>query len=166
MDALPHAPPFSGMSFSHLTPAQESVIRDFGSTLELCKFGLTSSPSFTLWGNIDILFGSAMARDLLAKQLQLEFGRQVDISVSDDGLQTIVQIMPETALSHPSSLPNFNPPAFTSSALPQTTNPARTSSAIRKNPPRPMNCWMLYRDTRHKQLKDQHPHLTVQQICK
>ncbi|KAF2691514.1 mating type protein 2, partial [Lentithecium fluviatile CBS 122367] len=30
--------------------------------------------------------------------------------------------------------------------------------------PRPMNCWMLYRDTRHKELKDANPDLSVQAI--
>lgn len=35
-----------------------------------------------------------------------------------------------------------------------------------KKPPRPMNCWMLFRDDRHKKLKAENPDLTVQQICK
>ncbi|KAF2271215.1 hypothetical protein CC78DRAFT_485010, partial [Lojkania enalia] len=32
-------------------------------------------------------------------------------------------------------------------------------------PPRPMNCWMLYRDSMHKKLKAVNPDLTVQEIC-
>lgn len=154
------------MSFSHLTPAQENVIRDFDNTLELCKVALTSGPSFTLWGNVDTFFGSAMARELLATQLQLEFGRQVDISVSDDGLRTLVQLVSEAVPPRPSLLPISNPPSVTSNDLAQPATITRNTPAIRKNPPRPMNCWMLYRDTKHKQLKDQYPHLTVQQICK
>ncbi|KAF1966918.1 hypothetical protein BU23DRAFT_485163 [Bimuria novae-zelandiae CBS 107.79] len=35
---------------------------------------------------------------------------------------------------------------------------------MRKKAPRPMNCWMLFRDEHHKQLKDQNPQMTVQQI--
>ncbi|KAF2021735.1 mating type protein 2, partial [Aaosphaeria arxii CBS 175.79] len=30
--------------------------------------------------------------------------------------------------------------------------------------PRPMNCWMLYRDEKHRELKAKNPNLTVQQI--
>jgi hypothetical protein len=29
-----------------------------------------------------------------------------------------------------------------------------------------MNCWIIFRDAMHKQLKAESPHLTVQQICK
>lgn len=45
-----------------------------------------------------------------------------------------------------------------------------TSAALdvsgRKNPPRPMNCWMIYRDEQHKFLKAGNPELSVQDICK
>jgi hypothetical protein len=35
-----------------------------------------------------------------------------------------------------------------------------------RRPPRPMNCWMLFRDEKHRQLKTENPGLSVQQICK
>ncbi|KAF2440565.1 hypothetical protein P171DRAFT_368259 [Karstenula rhodostoma CBS 690.94] len=59
---------------------------------------------------------------------------------------------------------SLEPSSFTSTSTEQPATTSHTASSIRKGPPRPMNCWMLYRDTRHKQLKDQFPHLTVQQI--
>jgi hypothetical protein len=32
--------------------------------------------------------------------------------------------------------------------------------------PRPMNCWIIFRDVMHKQLKFDNPELSVQEICK
>jgi hypothetical protein len=41
-----------------------------------------------------------------------------------------------------------------------------TGLKAKKNPPRPMNCWLLFRDDMHKKLKASNPELSVQAICK
>lgn len=49
----------------------------------------------------------------------------------------------------------------------QTLSPrAGTAAVVVKKAPRPMNCWIIFRDAMHKKLKAESPHLTVQQICK
>ena len=165
--------------------AQATLVADFGRTLEICRIGLINRSYLSLAGNVDTLFGSTMAREFLAKQLCLSTGKVVDVSISEDGLQTIVQIVSENVPLNPTFLPNANPSlaTFTSQRLLQqpvgaqlpsptlnnpegSTNAARSASTVRKNPPRPMNCFLLYRDTRRIQLKEQHPTLTVQQISK
>jgi len=41
-----------------------------------------------------------------------------------------------------------------------------TVLASKKKVPRPMNSWMCFRDEMHKQLKQEHPNISVQEICK
>jgi hypothetical protein len=43
---------------------------------------------------------------------------------------------------------------------------AVTTTIGTKKAPRPMNCWIIFRDSMHKQLKGEHPDLSVQEICK
>jgi hypothetical protein len=56
--------------------------------------------------------------------------------------------------------------------LPQTHTSEQTAidmaavDAGLKNAPRPMNCWIIFRDVMHKSLKLGYPELTVQEICK
>lgn len=45
-----------------------------------------------------------------------------------------------------------------------TRSRSRSPTVNQKKPPRPMNCWMLFRDNKHKQLKQENPELTVQEI--
>jgi hypothetical protein len=43
---------------------------------------------------------------------------------------------------------------------------AVTATISAKKAPRPMNCWLIFRDIIHKQLKAERPDLSVQEICK
>ena len=182
MDPLSHSLTPGDMQPPHMTRDQITLIADFGNTLEFCKIGLASSPYLSLPYNVDVLFGNAMARDFLTKQLYLATGKNVEVSISEDRLRTIVQFATDKVSSHYSLSPTVNAspatftsrdaqqplsansPSSTSKDPEQPTSAARTASVLQKNPPRPMNCWLLFRDEKHKQLKQQHPHLTVQQI--
>lgn len=182
MDPLSHSFTPGDMQPPQMTRDQMTLIADFGNTLEFCKIGLASSPYLSLPYNVDVLFGNAMARDFLTKQLYLATGKNVEVSISDDRLRTIIQFATDKVTSHYSLSPSVNAspatftsrdaqqplsaisPSSTSKGPEQPTSAARTASVSQKNPPRPMNCWLLFRDEKHKQLKQQHPHLTVQQI--
>ena len=166
-----HSPVSNNMPFSALTGVELATIANFGDNLEYCKRMLAITDHVELGGDVLSRFGSEMAASFFAFQVGLEFDRAVSVYTGSDGLHTVVEFAPEQDLGASAFPLSPELSSFTSTS-PETeqsaaTNPAPSSaSGIRKGPPRPMNCWMLYRDTRHKQLKDQFPHLTVQQICK
>ncbi|KAF2241307.1 hypothetical protein BU26DRAFT_440902 [Trematosphaeria pertusa] len=105
-----------------------------------------------LQGNIQELFGGTFGAEYLEAQLSQMLQRSVSVCESCDGQHTLVQLTQESDVSQ----------AFTPDVAEQPTTTHHVAG--RKNPPRPMNCWMLYRDTKHKELKDANPHLTVQAI--
>ncbi|KAK7188723.1 hypothetical protein DPSP01_005624 [Paraphaeosphaeria sporulosa] len=166
MNSLMHSPISGSMHYSRITSVTEAAIASFDSNLQYCKDQLATVDYVELTGNVDVRFGSEMAASFFAHQLGLEFGRSVAVYTGNDGRHSVVRFAPEQDLGVPAFPLSPEPLSFTSTST-ETEQPATTSttaSSIRKGPPRPMNCWMLYRDTRHKQLKDQFPHLTVQQI--
>ncbi|KAJ4358529.1 uncharacterized protein N0V89_003113 [Didymosphaeria variabile] len=152
------------MQLSHLTPGQEATVTAFDDSLEYCKVQLASGGSVELPGNVEQRFGCEMAANYFAHLLGLEIGHKVTVYTGGDGLHTIVRFVLEQELRGPDFSMSAEPSSFTSTSTEQPTTATNTASSIRKGPPRPMNCWMLYRDTRHKQLNYQYPHLTVQQI--
>lgn len=168
MNSLVHSPISGSMKVPHLTHIDEAAIASFSNNLQYCKDLLAFGGPIELSGNLETRFGSEMAATYFAYQLGLEFGRNVSVYTGSNGLHSVVRFAPEQELGAPTFPLSPEPSSFTSTSTetekPATTNPA--ASGIRNGPPRPMNCWMLYRDTRHKQLKAQFPQLTVQQICK
>lgn len=163
-------PPVSiSMPFSDLTAVEKASITSFDGNFQYCKSMLPTCDRVELPGNVCVRFGSEMAASFFSHQLTLEFGRSVSVYTGANDLHTVVEFAPEQDLVTSAFPLSLELPSFTSTpteAEPSATTNTTVASAIRKGPPRPMNCWMLYRDTRHKQLKDQFPHMTVQQICK
>lgn len=157
---LPQAP--SSMCTPRITPEQEKCIADFDNDLEFCKVHLVPGMPIELTS----IFTTEMAAKYFAQELGRNIGHAVKVSTSDNGLRTYVQFASDESSSQPTFPPNLEQPSITAGNVQQPTDINHTACSVRKNPPRPMNCWMLYRDTRHKQLKEQHPSLTVQQICK
>lgn len=153
-----------------LTSTQEKAIDHFSGVLEQCKSQLATGMPVMLAGNIQTCFGSDLAGEFFAYQLGLELGHSIYICNGDDGLCTFVCFASDTdnpsnlppSLGHPSLANLDHKPAESTDA--ESTDHA--AAPIRKNPPRPMNCWLLYRDSVHKEIKDQNPHLSVQEICK
>ncbi|KAF1947267.1 HMG DNA binding protein [Clathrospora elynae] len=92
-------------------------------------------------------------------------GESVTLTIlaGDNGCHTLVQ------------MPNIKVPHFLSQVLPRAelaqTKPSKQAptdadavAAGVKKAPRPMNCWIIFRDAMHKKLKIEHPNLTVQEI--
>jgi hypothetical protein len=158
------------MQYSHLTTVDEATITAFGNNLEYCKDLLASGEPVKFPGNVESRFGSEMAATFFAYQLSFQMGRKVAVYTGSDGLHSLVRFAPEQDLRAPAFPLSPEPLSCTSTSteaeVDQPVTASQTASGVRKGPPRPMNCWMLYRDTKHKQLKEQYPHLTVQQICK
>jgi hypothetical protein len=112
--------------------------------------------------NIQELFGS-MLLQYFEHSLVQHVGQPVTFIFSNgsNGGQTIVQ-MPESKKDNLHLQAVAKPQA---QALQAVTQP-RSSYAGIKKAPRPMNCWIIFRDAMHKKLKAENPNLTVQQICK
>ncbi|KAF9735304.1 hypothetical protein PMIN02_002128 [Paraphaeosphaeria minitans] len=166
MNSLIPSPLSGTMQFARLSSVDEAAIASFDDNLQYCKISLASVDQVELTGNVDVRFGSKLAASYFAYQLSLEFGRSVAVYTAKDGIHSVVRFAPEQDLDAPAFplSPDLSSFTLTSTETEKTAKTSPAASNIRKGPPRPMNCWMLFRDTRHKQLKDQFPHLTVQHI--
>ena len=108
-----------------------------------CKALNSGNHDFFIQGNhIDNIGENAMA--CFIHQLTVRIGRSVRIEYVDS--QDLWHVM---------------------APLEPVAPPARAiTSVVRKKPPRPMNCFIMYRDHEYKRLKALHPELSVQRICK
>ncbi|KAF2625949.1 MAT1-2-1 mating-type protein, partial [Macroventuria anomochaeta] len=147
---------------SPTTAADRDAMAPFQSALDACVHGWHNGDSVVLLqSNIQELFGDMLMQYFKHNLIQ-QVGQPVTFtsSHSSNGGQTIVQ-MPENKNAHLH---------LHTSANPQTQTPQQpgtqlsTMSADIKKAPRPMNCWIIFRDAMHKKLKIENPHLTVQQI--
>nr|Q9P445.1 RecName: Full=Mating-type protein MAT-2 [Bipolaris sorokiniana]AAF87724.1 DNA binding protein MAT-2 [Bipolaris sorokiniana] len=91
-------------------------------------------------------------------------GFPVELTVMDSGnsnYHTLVQ-MPKNnmRLSQVAS----SPKSAKTSPSEQASINLRAVAAGLKKAPRPMNCWIIFRDAMHKHLRAEFPHLTIQEI--
>jgi hypothetical protein len=107
-------------------------------------------------------FYGKLAADYFRRDLAAGVGGPVTLSTVDvdGGLKTLVQ-MPEYNVT-----PMQSSPVLSTDTLQYNAVQSTTSAASVKKAPRPMNCWLLFRDATHKKMKLVHPELSVQQICK
>ncbi|KZM23310.1 uncharacterized protein EKO05_0004459 [Ascochyta rabiei] len=147
------------------TTADRDAMAQFQSALDACVHGWhRGNEVILLQSDIQELFGD-MLMQYFERSLIQQVGQPVSFTFSNDrnGCQTLVQ-MPNNhhVQSHSQMLPTS---AYTCTQTSQ--QPAiqinNVSAGVRKAP-RPMNCWIIFRDAMHKQLKTESPHLTVQQI--
>lgn len=91
----------------------------------------------------------------LGVEVRYEIAHQVGVYV----FYTVgAPALPEPAVS--------NTVATIQETVEQDTSDSRRNIAQPTNPPRPMNCFMLFRDDMHKKVKATNPDLSVQEICK
>nr|AAD33442.1 mating type protein MAT-2 [Curvularia kusanoi] len=91
-------------------------------------------------------------------------GYPVELTVMDGGhtnYHTLVQ-MPKNSMHSPPVV--SSPQSAQTSPSEQATTDTCAIAAGLKKVPRPMNCWMIFRDAMHKHLKTEFPHLTIQEI--
>ena len=108
------------------------------------------------------------AMKFLEHQLSVQFNRLVCIVRDPAHHQLHVRTLEVGEQQTPLSMQSD-----TAMFMPDTTQETQQGTLItgpvtvgKMKPPRPMNCWMLYRDSAHKELKKLHPNLSVQEICK
>ncbi|KAJ8110708.1 hypothetical protein OPT61_g6516 [Boeremia exigua] len=139
------------------TTADLDAMAQFQNALDACVHGCNRGDTVVLLqNNIQELFGD-MLMQFFKHTLTQQVGQPVTFTFSNNinGGQTIVQ-MPENAHLHSPTTSSTQAEAPPSATL-------ETSTGIKKAP-RPMNCWIIFRDAMHKKLKAENPHLTVQQI--
>jgi len=135
--------------------ATQAAGERFDAALSACIEGWNRGDDVViLQDNLLVLFG-----DLLVQHFQRTVGEAlgtpVDLTVMDGGdrFYTLVKF---SEAAHPVQTPTSELAAIDMHAI----------AAGLKKAPRPMNCWIIFRDAMHKQLKAEHPDLSVQQICK
>nr|AIT18254.1 MAT1-2-1 mating type protein [Stagonosporopsis chrysanthemi] len=143
------------------TTVDSDTMAQFYNALDACVCGwLRGDTVVLLQGNIQELFGD-VCMSYFEQSLTQQVGQAITFTFSPNsyGGQTIVQ-MPEnktvsTYLQSPASPPT---------AATEAPSRSRKASPGIKKAPRPMNCWIIFRDAMHKVLKAENPHLTVQEI--
>nr|ADM21339.1 HMG DNA binding protein [Pyrenophora teres f. teres] len=133
--------------------ATQAASERFDAALAACIEGHDRGDDLViLEDSLPLLFG-----DLLVEHFQRTVGEAigtpVDLTVMDGGdkLYTLVTIF------------KINPSLQTPSPELTTLESHALDAGLRKAP-RPMNCWIIFRDAKSKELKEQHPELSVQQI--
>nr|AIE44391.1 MAT2 [Alternaria allii-tuberosi] len=139
------------------------VVDRFDTALLTCTDGWTRGDNMVILpDNLPILFGNGVV-ELFKKALAEKAGLPIDLTPmeSANSSHTLVKMPKNTGLS----------PQVQSNALSvQTPGTDYTAidmdvlAAALKKAPRPMNCWIIFRDAMHKQLKAEFPNLTVQEI--
>lgn len=152
-----------GQESFQVTAADKDVMALFQNAFDTCLQSWHRGDAVTLLQtNIQELFGN-MLMQYFERTLVQHVGHPVTFifSTSVNGGQTVVQ-MPVSKKDNLHFQPVTKPETQASQA---NTQPRSAYGGIKKAP-RPMNCWILFRDAMHKKLKAENPDLTVQQICK
>jgi hypothetical protein len=142
----------------------EVALASFQAALESCLQSWNCGDgTVVLQDNIPKLYGDSMfdyfKRTLLGL---LGEGSELTIMVGEDGSCTHIQMSKiQPALPHV-ELPLQ--PVETDPSEQIALDSAAVAAGLKKAP-RPMNCWIIFRDKMHKQLKAEVPALTVQEIC-
>nr|AER26936.1 MAT1-2-1 mating-type protein [Longididymella vitalbae] len=143
------------------TDVDRDAMSQFQSALDACIHGWYRGDTVVLLqGNIQELFGHMLLQFFKHSLIQ-QVGQPITFTFSNssNGGQTIVRML-ENKDAQLHSQATANPRTETS----QLTTHSRDISASIKKAPRPVNCWIIFRDAMHKKLKAENPHLTVQQI--
>jgi hypothetical protein len=159
--------PLALLSGGALTMGHAFVVDDFQTKVEDCVAKWRDGDNLvTLPENIHTRYGPALT-NYFCKSLAQRVGDPVDFSVDvNNGNDSKTSVrMPEYGDSRdmPQSQLSMRPSTVPSE---QVTLKAVTAAIVTKKAPRPMNCWIIFRDAMYKQLKGEHPHLSVQEICK
>jgi transcription factor SOX7/8/10/18 (SOX group E/F) len=146
--------------------SEQAALKHFEHTLKMCVAGWQRGDHIVVLPlNIRDRYGDLVVQ-LLQRILTDQIGEHVGVTVADDinGPKTFIQ-MPKLDMSQPP----VEAQSVTSHQTEVSDQPsAKADAAVigTKKAPRPMNCWLMFRDAMHKTLKAQNPDFSVQQICK
>ncbi|CAN9280242.1 unnamed protein product [Alternaria alternata] len=139
------------------------VVDRFDTALLTCTDGWTRGENMVILpDNLPTLFGNGVV-ELFKKALAEKAGLPIDLTPmeSANSSHTLVK-MPKNTGHSPQV--QFNDLSVQTPGSDRTAIDIATLTAAFKKAPRPMNCWIIFRDAMHKQLKAQFPNLTVQEI--
>jgi len=157
---------FEAAGDSAFSPANEDAVAQFSKALDTCINGWRlGSDTIVFDSNLQELFGDLLLQ-YFQKSLVAMVGEPVVFNVvpTNEGLKTIVQMqtcLPQLLSQLESDVELSQMEVSENATVVPDTPPAGVQRA-----PRPMNCWIIFRDAMHKQLKAKHPRLSVQAICK
>jgi hypothetical protein len=164
----------TGTYLSSALPKEDSldmghmlVLEEFQTTLDTCvENWRNGNTTVVLSEDIGARYGMALS-EYFRNTLIGYVGTPVALTVAMDnggGRKTFVH-MPKRNVT--SSLPQVQP-TISPLTVTSTQGVLKSGNAMvgTKKAPRPMNCWIIFRDVMHKQLKVKHPELSVQEICK
>jgi hypothetical protein len=149
---------------TYASDAEKTMMDQFQSALDACIFGWRNgNETVLLQSNIQHLFGDTLM-EYFKYCLAQQVGPSITFTTMNNGniTQTFVQMPKNEQVRLQLEAQPTNPPKASVRAV---VGP-KTTSAVKRKAPRPMNCWIIFRDAMHKKLKAENPHLTVQQICK
>jgi hypothetical protein len=130
-------------------------IAAFDEKINTCYNLLANDQHVSFAGGIHECIGPGAVGDFLAQQLSMLLHKPVVIFYNAQQDKTIIRFA-------------RNGEAGSSISKLQKHDKSVTLPVVnaRKNPPRPMNCWLLYRDAMQKEFKAADPEMSVQDICK
>ena len=148
-----------------LTAGRATVDNHFDKILDFCSENWSKgNTTLVLPGNMVEFYGEAVIA-YLKHCLEDRVGGAVALTtiVDDNALKTLVDMSARnrTQLATPVQ-PDMSPAPKTS--VPDVVQPKAT--VARAKIPRPMNKWVVYRNSQYNLLKAEFPHLSVQRICK
>jgi hypothetical protein len=149
------------------TCSNHAAVEQFDNALNTCVSGWQrGNDAIVLDDNIQELFGEVLLRYFKDNLVTL-VGQPVTFTVlpSNGSSRTVVQ-MPKNKMPHLISQLQSKVEIPQAQASENTASKTDTVTTGVKKAPRPMNCWIIFRDTMHKKLKAENPDLTVRDICK
>jgi hypothetical protein len=149
---------------TYASDAEKTMMDQFQGALDACIFGWRrGNEAVLLQSDIQHLFGDTLM-EYFKYCLAQQVGQSITFTTVNNGstTQTFVQMPKNEQARLQLEARSTNPPKANDRAV---VGP-KTTSAVKRKAPRPMNCWIIFRDAMHKKLKAENPHLTVQQICK
>ncbi|CAN9244952.1 unnamed protein product [Alternaria sp. RS040] len=139
------------------------VVDRFDTALLTCTDGWNRGENMVILpDNLPTLFGNGVV-ELFKKALAEKAGLPIDLTPMEtaNSSHTLVK-MPKNTVHSPQA--QFNALSVHTPGSDRTAIDLATLTAAFKKAPRPMNCWIIFRDAMHKQLKAEFPNLTVQEI--
>lgn len=146
--------------------AGHEIVLDFSAALSTCVAEYKRGHyTVMLSENLQERYGNTLL-GYFQSTLANKVGEEVNLTcVTDkDGYKTVVQMRQhDVPQFHLDLQPLIAPQTAASNQGPSTVD---AGSAGKKKVPRPMNCWLHFREAMHKVYKLSNPELSVQEICK
>nr|BAA75903.1 MAT2 [Alternaria alternata] len=139
------------------------VVDRFDTALLTCTDGWTRGENMVILpDNLPTLFETGLSSSSRRHWPRRQDCRSISLLWRAPIAHTLLLKMPKNTGHSPQV--QFNALSVQTPGSDRTAIDIATLTAAFKKAPRPMNCWIIFRDAMHKQLKAEFPNLTVQEI--